>query len=148
MTVIEEFSEDTPYPFSFCAATENVYPLPDVSHGISIGEPVPVYSILPGETVTLYPVIGDPPSFCGGRKLILAHPARARANIFFGASGRVPAATTIFTHPKLFRKGSTGVIHENIKIRSQKLTIFLRDIDGSVMEIKRFTILCSHKKEK
>jgi len=140
--------DDDPYPFSFCAATENVYPLPDVSHGISIGEPVPVYSILPGETVTLYPVIGDPPSFCGGTKSTVAHPIRGVAKTSVGAFGIVPAATTVFTHPKLFRRGSTGVIHENIKIRSQKLTIFLWDIDGSVMEIKRFTILCSHKKEK
>jgi hypothetical protein len=58
-----------PYPTIFCAATVNVYAVPFVKPVIVIGEEAPVAVIPPGEDVTLYPVIGEPPSLAGAVKV-------------------------------------------------------------------------------
>jgi hypothetical protein len=61
-----------PYPTAFWAATVNVYDVPFVKPVIVIGDDDPVAVIPPGEDVTRYPVIGEPPSLAGAVKVTTA----------------------------------------------------------------------------
>lgn len=73
----------------FCAATVNVYAVPFVRPVIVMGEEEPVAVIPPGEEVTLYPVIGDPPSLAGAVKVTEAEALAAVAVPIVGAPGTV-----------------------------------------------------------
>jgi hypothetical protein len=59
-----------------------------------IGEDAPVAVRPPGEEVTVYPVIADPPVFVGAEKLTDALPLLAVAAIPVGVPGTVVAGVT------------------------------------------------------
>ena len=59
-----------------------------------IGEDVPVAVMPPGEEVTVYPVIADPPVFVGAVKLTVALPLLPLAEIPVGAPGALAASVT------------------------------------------------------
>ena len=67
--------------------------MPLVSPGTVIGEDVPVAVKPPGEEVTVYPVIGEPPSF-GAVKLTLALPLLPLALIPVGTPGAIGTGVT------------------------------------------------------
>ena len=59
-----------------------------------IGEDVPVAVMPPGEEVTVYPVIADPPVLVGAVKLTVALPLLPLAEIPVGAPGAIAARVT------------------------------------------------------
>ena len=59
-----------------------------------IGEEEPFAVRPPGEEVTVYPVIADPPVFVGAVKLTVALPLLAVAEILVGTPGAVNAGVT------------------------------------------------------
>ena len=59
-----------------------------------IGEDAPVAVRPPGEEVTVYPVIADPPVFAGAEKLTDALPLLAVAALPVGVPGTVVAGVT------------------------------------------------------
>ena len=59
-----------------------------------IGDDVPVAVTPPGEEVTVYPVIADPPVFVGAVKLTVALPLLPLAEILVGVPGTVAAGVT------------------------------------------------------
>ena len=66
-----------------------VYATPFVKPVTVIGEDVPVALIPPGEAVTVYPVIADPPVFVGAVKLRVALPLPPLAEMVVGVPGAV-----------------------------------------------------------
>ena len=64
------------------------------SPATAIGEDVPLAVKLPGEEVTVYWVIGEPPAFVGAVKLTIALPLLPLAEIIVGAPGAVIAGIT------------------------------------------------------
>jgi hypothetical protein len=63
-----------PVPAPFVAVTVNVYVTPLVSPVTTIGEEPPVAVIPPGEEVTVYEVIAEPPLLPGAENVIVACP--------------------------------------------------------------------------
>ena len=59
-----------------------------------IGDDVPVAVTPPGEEVTVYPVIADPPVFVGAVKLTVALPLLTIAEILVGTPGAIGAGVT------------------------------------------------------
>jgi len=59
-----------------------------------IGDEAPVAVKLPGEEVTVYPVIADPPVFVGAVKLTVALPLLPVAEILVGTPGAIAAGVT------------------------------------------------------
>jgi len=59
-----------------------------------IGDEAPVAVKPPGEEVTVYPVIADPPVFVGAVKLTVALPLLPVAEIPVGAPGAIGAGVT------------------------------------------------------
>ena len=59
-----------------------------------IGDDGPVAVTPPGEEVTVYPVIADPPVFVGAVKLTVALPLLPLAEILVGVPGTVAAGVT------------------------------------------------------
>jgi hypothetical protein len=59
-----------------------------------IGEDAPLTVRPPGEEVTVYPVIADPPVFAGAEKLTVALPLLAVAAIPVGVPGTVVVGVT------------------------------------------------------
>ena len=59
-----------------------------------IGDEAPVAVKLPGEEVTVYPVIADPPVFVGAVKLTVALPLLPVAEILVGTPGAIGAGVT------------------------------------------------------
>ena len=72
----EEALEVGPVPTALVAVTVKVYAVPLVKPVTVIGDDVPVTAAVPppGEAVTVYPVIADPPVFVGAVKLTVALP--------------------------------------------------------------------------
>jgi len=66
--------EAVPVPTELVATTVKVYAVPLVSPVTVIGDEEPVAVRLPGEEVTVYPVIAAPPVFVGAVKLTVALP--------------------------------------------------------------------------
>ena len=66
--------EAVPGPIALVALTVKVYAVPLVSPVTVIGDEGPVARRPPGEDVTVYPVIADPPVFVGAVKLTVAVP--------------------------------------------------------------------------
>ena len=66
--------EAVPVPTELVAVTVKVYVVPLVSPVTVIGDEGPVARKPPGEDVTVYPVIADPPVFVGAVKLTVAVP--------------------------------------------------------------------------
>jgi hypothetical protein len=66
--------EAVPVPTELVAVTVKVYVVPLVSPVTVIGDEGPVARRPPGEDVTVYPVIADPPVFVGAVKLTVALP--------------------------------------------------------------------------
>ena len=58
-----------------------------------MGEAAPLAVMPPGEDVTVYDVIGDPPLEAGGVKVTLACPSPASARPIVGASGTASGVT-------------------------------------------------------
>ena len=71
-----------------------VYATPFVKPVTVIGEDVPVAVIPPGEAVTVYPVIADPPVFIGAVKLTVALPLPPVAEMLVGTPGAIGAGVT------------------------------------------------------
>jgi hypothetical protein len=65
----------------------NVYDVPFVRPETVIGEDVPVPVILPGEEITVYPVIAPPPMLEGAVKVTDAEASPPVAVPIVGASG-------------------------------------------------------------
>jgi len=86
--------EAVPVPRELVAVTVKVYAVPLVSPITVIGDDVPVAVKLPGEEVTVYPVIADPPVFAGTVKLTVALPLLTVAEILVGTPGAVVAGVT------------------------------------------------------
>jgi hypothetical protein len=84
-----EFPDGTDAPAALFATTVNVYVVPFVSplteHVEALANAVQVAP--PGEAVTVYPVIGDPPSSTGGVQDICARALAPEAVADVGASG-------------------------------------------------------------
>jgi hypothetical protein len=74
-------------PTLLVAVTVNVYAVPVVNPDTVIGELAPVPVTPPGEDVTVYTVIGLPPSLAGGVKVIKALAMPAVAVPIVGAPG-------------------------------------------------------------
>ena len=89
-----EAPEAVPVPTLFVAVTVNVYAVPLVRPVTVIGEEGPVAVRPPGEAVTVYPVIGEPPVFVGAVKLTVALPLLTLALIPVGVPGAVAAGLT------------------------------------------------------
>ena len=66
-----------------------VYATPFVKPVTVIGEDVPVAVIPPGEAVTVYPVIADPPVFVGAVKLTVELPLPPVPEMLVGVAGAV-----------------------------------------------------------
>ena len=64
------------------------------SPATAIGEDVPIAVKLPGEEVTVYRVIGEPPVFMGAVKLTIALPLLPLAEMLVGAPGALGAGVT------------------------------------------------------
>ena len=90
----DEASDGVPAPTALVALTVYVYATPFVKPVTVIGEDVPVAVIPPGEAVTVYPVIADPPVFVGAVKLTVALPLLPLAEILVGAPGAIAAGVT------------------------------------------------------
>ena len=71
-----------------------VYATPFVKPVTVIGEDVPVAVIPPGEAVTVYPVLADPPVFIGAVKLTVALPLLPVAEMLVGTPGAIGAGVT------------------------------------------------------
>jgi hypothetical protein len=67
-----EAAEELLFAKLFVATTVNVYDVPAVSPVTVIGELEPVTLMLPGLEVTIYDVIGDPPTLVGAVKETIA----------------------------------------------------------------------------
>ena len=68
--------------------------MPFVSPITVIGDKEPVAVRPPGEEVTVYPVIADPPVFVGAVKLTVALPLLLVAEILVGTPGAIAAGVT------------------------------------------------------
>ena len=86
--------EAVPVPTELVATTVKVYAMPLVNPVTVIGDDVPVAVRAPGEEVTVYPVIADPPVFVGAVKLTVALPLLPVAEILVGVPGTVAAGVT------------------------------------------------------
>jgi len=71
------------------AVTVKVYAVPFVNPEIIMGLDVAEFFILPGEEVTVYVWIGDPPVFVGAVKVTVACPPPAWTDVIVGGSGTV-----------------------------------------------------------
>ena len=80
-------AEEILVPNIFVAVTVNVYVAPLVRPVMVIGDAPPVAVNPPVLEVTVYEVIGEPPTSAGGMKVIVACPPPAVATIFVGALG-------------------------------------------------------------
>ena len=80
-------AEEMLVPYAFVAVTVNVYAMPFESPVIIIGDDPPVAVNPPTFEVTVYVVIGEPPTSAGGVKVIVACPLPAAATIVVGAFG-------------------------------------------------------------
>lgn len=67
-----DWAEAMPVPAAFVAATVKVYAVPFVRPVTVIGDAVPDAVIPPGDDVTVYPVMADPPFDAGGVKVTVA----------------------------------------------------------------------------
>ena len=85
----EDALEAVPVATELVAMTVKVYAVPLVRPVTVIGEDAPVAVRPPGEEVTVYPVIADPPVFVGAVKLSVALPLPALAEMLVGVSGAV-----------------------------------------------------------
>ena len=90
----EDALEALPVPMLFVAVTVKVYAVPLVRPVTVIGEDAPVAVRPPGEAVTVYPVIADPPVFVGAVKLTVALPLLTVAEIPVGVPGALAASVT------------------------------------------------------
>ena len=86
--------EAVPVPTELVATTVKVYAVPLVSPVTVIGDEEPVAVRPPGDEVTVYPVIADPPVFVGAVKLTVALPLLPIAEILVGTPGTVNAGVT------------------------------------------------------
>ena len=86
--------EAVPVPTELVAVTVMVYAVPLVSPVTVIGDDAPVAVRPPGEEVTVYPVITDPPVFTGAVKLTVALPLLTVAEILVGTPGAIGAGVT------------------------------------------------------
>ena len=86
--------EAVPVATELVAMTVKVYAVPLVRPVTVIGEEEPVAVRPPGEEVTVYPVIADPPVFVGAVKLTVALPLLPLAEIPVGAPGAIAAGVT------------------------------------------------------
>ena len=86
--------EAVPVPMELVAVTVKVYAVPLVSPVTVIGDEAPVAVRPPGEEVTVYPVIADPPVFTGAVKLTVALPLLPLTEILVGTPGAVVAGVT------------------------------------------------------
>ena len=86
--------EAVPVATELVAMTVKVYAVPLVSPVTVIGDDAPVAVRPPGEEVTVYPVIADPPVFVGAVKLTVALPLLTVALIPVGAPGALAASVT------------------------------------------------------
>ena len=86
--------EAVPVPMELVAVTVKVYAVPLVSPVTVIGDEAPVAVRPPGDEVTVYPVIADPPVFTGAVKLTVALPLLTIAEILVGTPGAVIAGVT------------------------------------------------------
>src|SRR4051812_28940199 len=84
-----------PVPTEFVAVAVNVYAVPLVRPPTVMGEAAPLALIAPGEDVTVYEVIGEPPFEAGGVNATLACAPPATAVPIAGASGTA-AGVTLF----------------------------------------------------
>ena len=82
-------------PTAFVAVTVNVYSVPLVSPVTVIGFVVPVAVIPPGLDVTVYDVIGLPPSDAGAVKSTAAAVLPGTAVTIVGTPGAVAAGVTL-----------------------------------------------------
>jgi len=82
-------------PAALVAYTVNVYPVPLLNPVIVIGEVDPVAVIPPGEDVTVYDVIADPPLLAGAVNGIVACPLPAVTVPIVGAPGIVYGVTLL-----------------------------------------------------
>ena len=86
--------EAVPVPTELVATTVKVYAVPLVNPVTVIGDEEPVAVRPPGDEVTVYPVIADPPVFVGAVKLTVALPLLPVAEILVGTPGAVNAGVT------------------------------------------------------
>ncbi len=84
-------------PSAFVAVTVKVYVTPFVNPVTVIGEVPPVAVIPPGEDVTVYKVIAEPPFLTGTEKIIVASPFPRVAVPMIGASGTVAGVAELLT---------------------------------------------------
>jgi hypothetical protein len=86
--------EAVPVPTELVATTVKVYAVPLVSPVTVIGEEAPDAVRPPGEEVTVYPVIADPPVLVGAVKLTVALPLLTVAEMLVGTPGAIGAGVT------------------------------------------------------
>src|SRR5260221_13359207 len=87
-------AEGAPVPTALVAVTVKVYVVPLVRAVTRIAEAVPVAVTPPGLEVTVYLVIGEPPSLAGGEKATVAWASPGDAGPMVGAPGAVVATVT------------------------------------------------------
>ena len=90
-----EGADAGPVPAALVAVTVNVYAVPLVSPLTMIGEAAPLVAMPPGEDVTAYDVIGEPPFEAGGVNATPAWVLPASAPVIVGAPGTL-AGITLF----------------------------------------------------
>src|SRR5260221_1205730 len=89
-------AEAGPVPMPFTATAVNVYAVPFLSPGTSTGECSPAPIKPPGDEVTMYEVMADPPFESGAAKLTVACPSPAMARTSRGAAGDKSDGVTTF----------------------------------------------------
>jgi hypothetical protein len=120
-----------PLPTAFVAWTVNVYVVPFVSPVTVRGLDGPEAVKPPGLEVTVYEVIGLPPSEAGGLKLIVACPLPAVAVTAVGAPGAVAAGLPQFGN----RKDPIRVLQLNVPsaLRYSPAYQNVQSSDGSIV---------------
>jgi hypothetical protein len=88
-----EGADEGPVPSELVAVTVKVYAVPLARPATVMGEAAPLAVKPPGEAVTLYEVISEPPLEAGGVNVTVACPLPAVAMPIVGAPGTAPGVT-------------------------------------------------------